>query len=177
MGTVAVVAASLAIAKIQGDAEIGQAKYKQSVANANSRLANLQAQDATDRGESNASDQLKKTKQLISSQRAALAAQGLDINQGSAKDVQDESAMLGAQDALTIRNNAAMEAWGFRSQADNFKFEGQAGVLAAENSARNSLISGGLNAYSAMGGFSSTPKPTVTSSYASGFKGSYRAMP
>ncbi len=62
---------------------------------------------------------------LIGSQRAGFAAQGVDVGQGSAVDVQADAAYLGELDALTIRNNAAREAWGYEVEADQARKGGQ----------------------------------------------------
>lgn len=50
----------------------------------------------------------------IGRQRALLAMQGGDINDGSAPDLAGDLARTGAFDALSIRDDAARRAWGFR---------------------------------------------------------------
>src|SRR5690242_19657087 len=57
---------------------------------------------------------------MIGSQRAGLAANGVDINSGSAVDVQSTTAATGEADALTIRNNAARQAYGQQVQGLNY---------------------------------------------------------
>lgn len=87
----------------------------------NARVAEFQAQDALERGAVLEKRRRRVTQQVIGAQRAGLAAQHVDINDpgSSAVDVQADAAYLGELDAMTIRNNAAREAWGFRVQAQD----------------------------------------------------------
>lgn len=121
----------------------------------NAQFANQAADDAVARGEFESDQQRLQTRAAIGSQRAGFAANGVDVNSGSAAEIQDDTAALGELDALTIRNNAAREAWGYRTQA-------QQNVLAA-STARSSAKSGmfgslltagaqGAQAYGAMKG-------------------------
>lgn len=59
------------------------------------------------------------TGQLIAGQKAAQAANGLDVNVGSPVAVRDSAATLGAMDAATIHFNAARAAYGLESEAGN----------------------------------------------------------
>ena len=54
---------------------------------------------------------------VMASQRAALAANGVVMNEGSAQELQDTAAMITAIDIQTIRNNAINEAFGHENRA------------------------------------------------------------
>ncbi|MCO7513713.1 hypothetical protein NJF44_01335 [Pseudomonas guariconensis] len=102
----------------------------------NAAFADAAASDAIKRGEFEADQSRIDTRAMIGAQRAGFAANGIDVNSGSAADVQDDTAALGEQDALTIKNNAAREAWGYRTQAQqnrmaasNARRSGQAGMF------------------------------------------------
>jgi hypothetical protein len=57
---------------------------------------------------------------LLGAQRTILAAgQGLDTEQGSAKQLRDQTVAFGEEDVGTIRENAMREALGLRRQARN----------------------------------------------------------
>lgn len=112
----------------------------------NSRISELQAISAERRGREESRAYKTEVKQLIGKQRASLAAQGIDISTGSALDIQVETAELGAEDALTIRNNAFREATGYRIEAIGYKGQAAFTEVAGKSNARNTLISGGLNA-------------------------------
>lgn len=122
-------------------------KMNQQIANHNAELSEAQAQDALAIGAVNEQRQRAKTKQLIGSQRANLAAQGIDIETGSALDVQTGTAALGEDDALMIRTNAAREAWGYRAQASNYRFGGEVARTTAKQQAVGTLLTGGGKAY------------------------------
>lgn len=111
----------------------------------NQRFANLQAEDAIKRGDTEAGRHAQKVKRIIGAQRAAIAGQGIEVDTGSALDVQAETAEFGAIDVETIRNNAYREAWGYRTQALDYGAKGQFASLEAKATARNTLLTGGLN--------------------------------
>jgi hypothetical protein len=83
----------------------------------NAEVADLQAQDALARGAEQESRYRTQVRAAISTQRATLAANDVAVGFGSAADVQADAAYLGELDALTIRTNAAREAWGYQVQA------------------------------------------------------------
>lgn len=87
----------------------------------NAQLAEWQAQDATSRGQRAEQVSRGKTAQLASTQKASFAARGLDVNVGSALEIQQDTAYMGEIDAQTIRANSAKEAWGFRVQKGNYQ--------------------------------------------------------
>lgn len=53
--------------------------------------------------------------------RAGIAANNIDVNSGSAADVQTTQRMEGALDQATVANNAAVEAYGYRTQALDYQ--------------------------------------------------------
>jgi hypothetical protein len=101
----------------RAQAEAGQADYMAQVARNNQMLAERNATLAEQQGQVQEDRQRLKTAQLMGSQRAALAAQGGDVNAGSDLDILGDTARAGESDALTIRNNAAQQAFGYRQQA------------------------------------------------------------
>lgn len=139
---------SIGTAYSQSQAMRSQGEYQQRVAETNESLSKFKAQDAIDRGNRASARNDMQTKRLIGSQRAALASQGIDVNVGSAADVQEDSRAMGALDSLTIRNNAWREAWGYRVQASNDSYQGKFSRMAADSDADNTLLTGGMKAVS-----------------------------
>ncbi len=139
-------AGSLAGAISSAGAMRAQGEYQRQQYEFNARIAELQAQDAMDRGDKEASHIRKKGNQIQGAQRAALAAQGIDISSGSALDVQVDTDSAIRQDMIQTRNNAWREAWGFRAQALGYQNEGVLAQRATENKARNTLLTGGMQA-------------------------------
>lgn len=87
----------------------------------NAQVADLQAKDAVVRGAHDESRFREGVNQMIGSQRSGIAASGVDVNSGSAVDVQADTRHLGELDALTIRTNAAREAWGYQVQGQDLR--------------------------------------------------------
>lgn len=131
-----------------GEAEYGEWQKQQF--EFNKQIAEMQSKDAIRRGDSEARKVRKAGKQIIGSQRAALAAQGIEIDSGSALDIQGDTAYLSEMDALTIKNNAAREAWGYKMDALQSGYQGQMAQYAAQNKARSTLLTGGLGFASGM---------------------------
>lgn len=102
----------------------------------NAEVADLQAADAVERGQQEENRFRSSVRGIIGSQRAAMAAGNVDVGFGSALDVQADAAYLGELDALTIRSNAAREAWGYKVEAFDAKFRAavtrEEGAAAAE---------------------------------------------
>lgn len=104
----------------QGAAAQAQGAYQAAVARNNSILAERQAADALARGRIAEDKQRDQTEQLLGRQRAALAANGVVVDQGSALDITSDTAEIGELDALTVRSNAQREALGYRTQGANY---------------------------------------------------------
>jgi len=178
MGVVAAISAGATLASgyLAGESAKTEAIYINSILNANARMDDIYAEKTIKRGEKEAKQYSDKVNQTVGAQRVAFASQGIDVNSGTAADIQTETLDFGAEDVMTIQNNAYLEAMGLRTRATNSRFQAKAETLGAENIARNSLISGGLKAldkvnFSSSGGGSSN-KSSSTSS-AGGSYGSY----
>lgn len=112
-------------AKKEGEAQQRAAESQADLSDYNGAVADLQAHDATVRGELEANKFRARTRVLIGEQRAGFAAGNIDVGFGSAVDVQADAATLGEMDALTIRTNAAREAWGYRVEATDQRNRGE----------------------------------------------------
>lgn len=80
-------------------------------------LAEYQAQNALVQGEREEQRSRLSTANLKSTQRASLAANGVDLGEGSAARVLTSTDYLGEVDAQTIKRNAILNAWGYRTEA------------------------------------------------------------
>jgi hypothetical protein len=98
------------------------ARNNQLTADRNATLALQQGQVQEDR-------QRLKTAQQLGSQRAALAAQGGDVNTGSNLDLLGDTARVGESDVRAIRSSAAQQAYGYQVQGANA--DGQASLYSA----------------------------------------------
>lgn len=139
-------------AKKQAAAIQEQARYQRSMFGINTRIAEDQATDAFERGEYDATALKLKVRGMIGSQRASLAAQGIEVDSGSALDVQVDTADLGAQDVSRIKVNAIREAYGFKVEAMKASMSSEMTSRGAEANARNTILAGNINMVSGIGG-------------------------
>jgi len=146
----------------QADAQKKQAEYQAQVAANNAQIEKWQRSSALQKGEQEASRALQEQSQLLTSQRAALAANGVDVTQGSALDVLATTRFLGAQEQAAIQSNAAREAWGYDVSGQNQRNESafSNGRARSINQAAQGGWAGGQSllssaaSYGAAGGFS-----------------------
>lgn len=124
------------------------ARSQRDLARFNARMEELRAEDARKRGEELAAISRGKTKKLRGSQRAALAASGVDVGTGSAADIQAETEDIGELEAITIKNNAMREAFGFETRATTERLKGELAFSAGTSRATETLLTGGLRAAS-----------------------------
>jgi hypothetical protein len=88
------------------------------------RFANQMAEDVLARGEREAEFATMDLARLRGAQTTAIAAQGIDVTQGSAAQIAEQTQRFGEQDIEQIRLNASREAWGIRTQANlNYRAE------------------------------------------------------
>ncbi len=101
------------------------------------------AEDAIQRGKTEEDNHRRQTAAFKGTQRSMLAANGVELDSGSASDLVADTAMLSELDALTIRNNAEREAYGYESNAR--AEEAEAGMRASRtrNDATGSALSFG----------------------------------
>lgn len=118
-------------------------KAEQRVADQNAAVARQQAEQAKQIGNIEEERQLRRVRAALGSQRAAIAANGLDVNSGTALDLQAETAGFGAADALNLRANALRQAWGFDVESVNQTNRGRAARTAGRNQAIGTLLTTG----------------------------------
>lgn len=155
--------ASIGGAYSQYKALNAQGNYQKNQYDFNSKVAEMQAEDALQRGEQAVAISRKQIGATVGSQRTASAAQGVDVNSGSAVETQADTKYVGAMNAIMIRNNAWREAWGYKNQALGATFAGEFAKMSASNQAANTLLTGGLNAVGFLGRGAANLVPTGNS--------------
>ncbi|XGC82043.1 hypothetical protein ACES2L_06040 [Bdellovibrio bacteriovorus] len=131
-------------AMMKGDLILGQGRYQEKQARLNAAEAERAAADAIVRGEKQADQINRKTKQLVGEQRAALAAQGIDVNTDSAAELQEDSHYWGAMDELTTRNNAFLESYGYKMQAVQLREQAEIQRATTDFQYRMTMVEGGM---------------------------------
>jgi len=104
-----------------GEQQRDVAESQAELADYNAQVAEIQAKDAIERGAEQESNFRMGVRGMVGKQRAQIAAGNIDVHYGSAVDLQADTAFMGELDALTIRNNAAREAWGFKEQGADLR--------------------------------------------------------
>ena len=103
---------------VQGYSEAQTASYQSEIAQQNQQLALLNAQEAQAQGQSDIQQKQQQTSAQIGGIKAAEAGSGIDVNTGSALDVQSSAAALGELSALNIGYNAQTKANSYIGQAN-----------------------------------------------------------
>lgn len=134
--------ASSGIMKGEGLLVSGRFDEKQQIWNAGQ--ADRAAEESILKGERQVDDIRRKTKQIIGDQRAAFAAQGIDVNDGTAADVQGDTQYWGVMDEMTTRNNAFLESYGYKMQALNLRTQAEITRVSTDYKHRLSLIEAGM---------------------------------
>lgn len=104
-------------ANLRGQAAVAEGNAR--IADVNARIAELGAQSALDQGQREVGRLTLRAGQLKSSQRVAMAANGIDVGTGSAAEIQASTDIMKEIDSNTLTANAVRTAWGYRTQGLN----------------------------------------------------------
>lgn len=111
-------------AEMQGAADI---------ADLNARLAETAAQSELRRGQDAVGQATARAGQIKGSQRAALAANGVDLGEGSAAEVLTSTDIMKEEEAHGITAQAVASAWGYRTQATNYQNQARSARASAKS--------------------------------------------
>lgn len=153
-----------------GQAQSQAAAYQSQVAANNATIAQQNARVDIQAGETAATNKGLETRAKVGAQRAGQGAAGVDPNSGSASQVQAGTKQIGMLDALTLRSNAAKQAYGqqvaatsdtAQSQLDTAESSqaAEAGDIGATGTLLSSVSTAGGNYARWQSQFGSTPSP------------------
>jgi hypothetical protein len=94
-------------------------EFQANMADINARMSESAAQSTLLTGQREEQRSQIATANLKGSQRASLAANGVDLGEGSAANILTTTDVMGEIDANTIQANAVRSAWGYRTQGVN----------------------------------------------------------
>lgn len=135
----------------KGQASSAAAKYNAGIAQNNATIAQQNATFAGQEGEQNAAIAEGKTRAQVGAITAAQAANGVEVNSGSALDVRSSAAELGELNAINIRANAARQAYGFQTEATSDQAQAQLNKSQAQSDSTAGYIGAGSTLLSAAG--------------------------
>ena len=95
------------------------ASYNAVVQENNAQFSDWQAQDARDRGNLAQQDNRRRGEQIAGTQRAAIASNGIALDEGSPLAILQDTDFAVGRDAQLIRDNTNREAYGYKQQAQN----------------------------------------------------------
>lgn len=122
----------------QGKAESEANKY-------NAGMMLQQAKDAKERGEKEKQKSALQNKQLMGSQMAQMAANGVDLTSDSPLEIFQQTAEWGERDRQEISDNTAREVWGYNSQAGLYNAAAKNAKRQGKIGAFSTLLGGGAN--------------------------------
>lgn len=143
-GTLAQVGTVLSAASsaVAAGSAISQGKAAQKQAEVNAASQERAARDALDAGKEESVRRQRAAAAARSGQAASMAANGLDVTQGDALGLLDETTQYGIEDALTIRENSRRGARDLSQGAANSITEGRMAKANSRWQASGTILSG-----------------------------------
>lgn len=127
----------------QGQATANAATFSAEVAKNNALIADYNAQHAIQAGQTQAAGQSLKGAAAGGKIKAGQAASGIDVNSGSALNVQQSERETAKLDTETVLSNAKLQEYGYRSQETSFKAQSELDKLTAEQAPIGATIGAG----------------------------------
>ncbi len=128
----------------QGKQQQAMYNYQAKVAQENAEIAKRNADTERQTGIEEARLQRMKTLQAVGAQQTAMAANGMDVTQGTSLDIIEDTAAMGELDALQIQTNYERKALAYEQQAGNYTNQANMDAI----SGRNAYTAGKINAIS-----------------------------
>jgi len=122
-------------------AQMDQASYDRGVAEYNAGVEENRATSIENKAIVAETEERTKAQQLVSSQRAAAAARGAQVDFGTALDLTEDTELIGEINALRIRETAEDEAAALRESAKLRRAAGAAGETQATTGALSTVFS------------------------------------
>jgi len=138
-------ATSLAASGFSASAERENQKLRNQIDEHNARIREINAKDASFKGQRSAEESKRRVSQIQAEQALAGAAQGVDITSGNASEILDETQRISEADALSIRNNAYREAFGLKVDAFNIRTQNTFDRIESKTRQTQTLTTAGFN--------------------------------
>ena len=128
----------------QGYQQQQQGEYVNDVAKYNARKTENDAERVLGKGVEEENKIRRATAELQADQKASFGASGVDVNSGSAAQIQQDTALLGEVDALRVRSNFEDQAEVLQDEAGLIRSQGEAAESAGDNAFKTGLLGAGL---------------------------------
>lgn len=127
---------------MSGHAQAQAANYNAAVSIQNAQNEKRNATIAAESGSQQAGTQSLETRATIGAEKANQGASGMNVNTGSSLDTQVSTHETGTLDAMTVRTNAAREAYGYQTRAANAEAQAEMDRYNAKNAELGGIIKG-----------------------------------
>lgn len=138
--TVTMTYLAIAAGATQAYSQVQQGRQAMGTARFNSREQENQATAIRNKGTEEENIKRRENAEFLSQQRAMLGASGIDIDSGSAADLQQDTQILGEVDALRVRRNFQEQADVVERQAEQTLQEGRSKRRAANTQALGTAL-------------------------------------
>lgn len=125
-----------------------EAAFEAQQAEFNAQLLEIQKEELAKKTKDDINERQSLTRKMVGSQKARLAAQGIEVDSGIAVDLQEETKQIGREDVLRIKNNAWRQAMGLDIEQADIRSQSKFKQLGARRKANTTLATAGLNAFS-----------------------------
>ena len=129
----------------EAQAQKDAGRYNAKIYRMNASIKRKMAQDSLKRGDTAEAWHRMDVADVKADQRARMLAGGQTIT-GSNSRILDDTAFFGELDALTIRQNAAREAWGHETEAKNYGMQAELAEKGGQSAANATIITGASQA-------------------------------
>jgi hypothetical protein len=143
---VAATAATVGGSLLSAGGQLSAGSFNARMARRQAQTADRAAADAEARGQQDAEAIRRVFADRQGQQVAGLAAVNVDVASGSAANLVADTGMVGELETLRVMNNAAREAYGFRSQAQALRAEATMARRSAALGAATTLLAGASQA-------------------------------
>ena len=131
----------------QAEAIKAQGRWTKKIADYNAFLATRQAEKTLQRGAGEAVRVIGEGRRIEGAQRAAQGAGGIQLDFGSAEMTRAQTQALAQIDALEIRKQSYLDAWGYESQAIQYKYACRRARLTSRQRAEQTIATGALDLF------------------------------
>lgn len=132
----------------QGKSQQAMYNYQAQIDENNAKIAQKNAAEERQTGIEEARLQRMKTLQAIGNQQTAMAANGMDVTQGTSLDIIEDTAAMGELDALQIEHNYEKKALQYEQASNNYSNQANLDRIAGKNAYNAGVynsIQSGLN--------------------------------
>ena len=135
---------SAQLARTQAKANKSAFEFQSDMSKINARMAERSAQSMLFQGQQQIASLTLRSGKVKSAQRVAMAANGIDLGEGNAVEVQATTDLMTEIDKNTIEANALRSAWGYRTQGVNASNQALMSGVSADSISPNSAASSTL---------------------------------